>query len=99
MRRLTVPFSVALCIVFTSTSFVAAQSPTTRPAAQPAAARASDSRTQAVIDRAQHLYDVGEQAFADGDLERSRRSFDDAVDAVLLSGIDVRTNAPLNGFY
>jgi membrane-bound lytic murein transglycosylase D len=99
MRRLTVPFSVALCIAFTSTSFVAAQTPTTRPDAQPVASRTSDTRAQAVIDRAQHLYDVGEQAFADGDLERSRRSFDDAVDAVLLSGIDVRTNEPLNGFY
>ena len=98
MRRLTSSFSVALCFVFSSTSLVAAQT-VTRPDVKPVASRGGDARTQTVIDRAQHLYEVGEEAFAAGDLERSRRSFDDAVDAILLSGLDVRANEPLNGFY
>ena len=95
MRRLIGPASVALCIALVSTSIAGAQTPT----AQPAAPRTTDARTQAVIDRAQHLFDVGETAFAAGDFERSRRSFDDAVDAVLMSGIDVRANEALGTFY
>src|SRR5204863_1223858 len=59
----------------------------------------ADARTQAVVDRAEHLYEMGEQAFAQNDLERSRRAFDDAVDAVLTSGMDVRANPPLQAFY
>ncbi len=99
MRRLTASLSVALTVSL-STSIAVAQTPQTRVQAAPVAAvRVADARTQAVIDRAQHLYDMGEQAFAQSDLERSRRSFDDAVDAVLMSGIDLRTNDALQAFY
>jgi membrane-bound lytic murein transglycosylase D len=63
------------------------------------APRAKDARTQAVLDRAQHLYDMGEDAFGRGDMDRSRRSFDDAVDAILTSGLDVRADETLQGYY
>lgn len=102
MRRLTAPLSVALTLSV-SASVAVAQTPQTRTqpalAAPVAASQPADARTQAVIDRAQHLYDMGEQAFGQNDLERSRRSFDDAVDAVLTSGVDVRSNAALQVFY
>src|SRR4051812_16712344 len=98
MRQLTAPLSVALSLSLLSTIAVA-QTPQSRAQALPAAAQAADVRTQSVMDRAQHLYDVGEQAFAQNDLERSRRSFDDAVDAILTSGMDVRQNAALQTFY
>src|SRR5947208_416217 len=99
MRRLTASLSVALTLSLSS-SIALAQTPQALQQAAPVAApRVGDARTQAVIDRANHLYDMGEQAFAQNDLERSRRSFDDAVDAILTSGMDVRANAPLQAFY
>lgn len=99
MRQLTAPLSVALCVALSS-SIVVAQTPQ-RSDIQTVAttSRVVDARTQAIMDRAQHLYDVGEQAFAQNDLDRSRRSFDDAVDAILLSGMDIRSNEPLQNFY
>jgi membrane-bound lytic murein transglycosylase D len=99
MRRLTASLSVALTLAVSS-SLAVAQTPQTRPQPAPAVAgQPLDARTQAVVDRAQHLYDMGDQAFAQNDLERSRRSFDDAVDAILTSGMDLRSNQALQSFY
>jgi membrane-bound lytic murein transglycosylase D len=98
MRRLTASLSVAL-ILSLSSAIAVAQTPQARSQPIDTGSQPADARTQAVIDRAEHLYEMGEQAFAQNDLERSRREFDDAVDAVLTSGMDVRSNAPLKTFY
>lgn len=98
MRRLASPLSIALCLSLLPAVAVAQTSENGAHAA-PATARVADERTQQIIDRADHLYNMGEEAFARGDLERSRRSFDDAVDAVLTSGMDIRSNEPLQSFY
>jgi membrane-bound lytic murein transglycosylase D len=52
-----------------------------------------------VINRAEHLYRLGETAFEQGDFDRSRRAFDDAVDVVLTSGLEMRSNPALRAFY
>ena len=77
-----------------------AQTPSPRPA--PAATQTPvrfDGSTQAAVDRSTHLYDMGEQAFAQGDMDRARRAFDDSVDAILLSGVDIRDNSNLQAYY
>jgi membrane-bound lytic murein transglycosylase D len=99
MTRLAAPLTVALCLSLLPAPAVA-QSPQNSVKIVPtAASRAGDPQTQMVIDRAQHLYSMGEEAFAQGDLDRSRRSFDDAIDAILTSGLDVRSNDALHTFY
>lgn len=100
MNRLNASLSVALCLALSS-SVAIAQTPQARGAADSpsGASRAADSQTQAVIDRSQNLFEMGENAFRANDLDRARRSFDDAVDAILVSNIDIRRNEPLQAFY
>lgn len=106
MKRLALPLTVALCLSLFPT-LVGAQTPQTRTQpSQPQAARSQrssitsrDSRTQAVIDRSERLYEMGEAAFGENDLDQARRSFDDAVDAILTSGLDVRSNDDLQSYY
>jgi membrane-bound lytic murein transglycosylase D len=100
MNRLNAPLSVALCLALSS-SVVFAQTTPARGAADGAAAapRAADAQTRAVIDRAQNLFEMGEAAFRQNDLDRARRSFDDAVDAILASNVDIRKNEPLQAYY
>ncbi|HEV8487037.1 MAG TPA: hypothetical protein VGV87_26060, partial [Blastocatellia bacterium] len=54
---------------------------------------------QAIIDRADGSYRLGVEALSKGDAELSRRMFDQAVDAVLMSGINLRANAKLDRYY
>jgi membrane-bound lytic murein transglycosylase D len=55
--------------------------------------------SQALVDRAEYLFQSGEQAFSQGDLERARRLFDDSVDVILLSDADLREDPPLRAYY
>jgi len=100
MNRFTSSVSISLCLLFTSTS-VFGQTPRVAGAgdAPSDAVKSADPQTRAVIDRAQHLYEMGESAFRQNDFERSRRAFDDAVDAVLVSQIDIRSNAAMQAYY
>lgn len=99
MRRIHASLSVALCVALLP-AVVAAQTPSPRPATPAAqSARHFDSTSQAAVDRSSHLYEMGEQAFEQGDMDRSRRAFDDAVDAILTSGVDIRDNSDLQAYY
>jgi len=100
MNRLNAPLSVALFLALSS-SVVFAQTPQARGAAEAPAGprRAADAQTQSLIDRAQHLFEMGETAFRANDLDRARRSFDDAIDAILVSNVDIRKNEPLQAYY
>src|SRR5689334_8832136 len=53
----------------------------------------------AVVNRAEALYRQGEAEFGKGQLETARKLFDQAVDAVLQSGIDLRSNSRLDTYY
>lgn len=100
MNRLNVPLSVALCLALSSTTAFAQTPQASRSGDSPSgAARVADSQTQAVMDRAQYLYEMGENALKQSDLDRARRSFDDAVDAILVSNIDIRRNEALQTYY
>ena len=54
---------------------------------------------QSVIDRAEQHYKLGELSLKDRNYDAARGEFDKAVDAVLESGIDVRSNPRLQTYY
>lgn len=54
---------------------------------------------QSVIDRAERHYKLGELSLKDRNYDAARGEFDKAVDSVLESGIDVRSNPKLQTFY
>ncbi len=54
---------------------------------------------QRVIDRSTSYFQSAEVNFKDGNFEKARREYDRALDIVLESGIDVRTDARLQQYY
>ncbi|HJZ69948.1 MAG TPA: lytic transglycosylase domain-containing protein, partial [Blastocatellia bacterium] len=92
-------------------SSVSAQSPQQAPAAgtqspQQATAAGTQSRpqaaavtTQSVIDRAEESFHRGEEAVSKGLTDIARKMFDTALDTVLQSGIDLKTDAKLAAYY
>lgn len=59
----------------------------------------TSTSVQTVIDRAEENYLRGEEAFTKGLPDIARRMFDNALDTVLQSGIDLKTNAKLDAYY
>ena len=96
MRPLATLLSSALCVSLLS-SAAFAQSP--QQARGAAAAAPNDVRSQSVMDRADYLYRLGDEAFKKGDYDRARHSFDDSIDAILVANLDVRSDARLRAFY
>ena len=64
-----------------------------------ASTQSSPINSQTVIDRAETLYRQGAEAHRKGLLDEARKLFDQAVDAILLSGIDLRADAQLDTYY
>jgi membrane-bound lytic murein transglycosylase D len=60
---------------------------------------ASANNTQAIIDRAEESFLRGEEAYAKGLPDIARKMFDNALDTVLQSGIDIKTDAKLSAYY
>ncbi len=60
---------------------------------------ASSQTTQSVIDRAEESFRRGEEAAAKGLPDIARKMFDNALDTVLQSGIDLRADAKLSAYY
>src|SRR3712207_3389680 len=58
-----------------------------------------DPRVQSIIDRAEQHYKLGELNLRDGKRQPAREEFDKAVDSVLESGMDVRSNPRLQRYY
>jgi membrane-bound lytic murein transglycosylase D len=56
-------------------------------------------RVQAIIDSAESHYKLGELSLKDRNLDAARTEFDKSVDAVLESGMDVRSSPKLQNFY
>src|SRR3712207_1295344 len=65
----------------------------------PNAVEIEDPRVQKIIDRAEASYKTGLLNLKDNRVEQARDDFDKAVDAVLESGVDVRSNPRLNKYY
>ncbi|MCI0487716.1 MAG: transglycosylase SLT domain-containing protein [Blastocatellia bacterium] len=53
----------------------------------------------AIIERAEANYRKGEEAFAKSQLALSRRYFNKAIDEILLSGVDIKSNSRLEAYY
>jgi hypothetical protein len=64
-----------------------------------AGAAQSPQDIQFVIDKAERHFKQGELSLKDRNYEAARGEFDKAVDAVLESGIDVRSNPRLHNYY
>jgi membrane-bound lytic murein transglycosylase D len=60
---------------------------------------ASSLSTQSVIERAEESYLRGEEAFSKGLSDVARRMFDNALDTVLQSGLDLKTDTKLSAYY
>ena len=58
-----------------------------------------DPRVQKIIDRAEASFKTGLLNLKDNRVEQARDDFDKSVDAILESGIDVRSNPRLNKYY
>ena len=58
-----------------------------------------DPRVQSIIERAENHYKLGELNLKDGKRQPAREEFDKAVDSVLESGMDVRSNPKLQRYY
>lgn len=56
-------------------------------------------RVQAIIDQAENHYKLGELSLKDRNVDAARNEFDKSVDAVLESGVDVRSNPKLQNYY
>ncbi len=66
---------------------VVAPLPALAQTTQPAAA---SSEVQKIIEAAEALFQQGRQAFEKGELEAARQAFDQALDTVMMSGLDPR---------
>src|SRR5918993_1775351 len=62
-------------------------------------AERDDPRVQSIIERAENHYKLGELNLKDGKRQPAREEFDRAVDSVLESGMDVRSNPRLQRYY
>jgi membrane-bound lytic murein transglycosylase D len=58
-----------------------------------------DPRVQQIIARAEDQFRLGELNLKDGKREAARRKFDESVDTLLESGMDVRSNPRLQKYY
>ncbi|HWP45210.1 MAG TPA: lytic transglycosylase domain-containing protein, partial [Blastocatellia bacterium] len=61
--------------------------------------QASSPQIQAIIDRAEAYFRQGQEAFNRGEREVARKLFDRSLDAVLMSGVSLRSNSDLDSFY
>ena len=65
----------------------------------PSEIEANSGRVQAVIDKSENHFKLGELNLKDRNFDAARAEFDKAVDAVLESGMDVRATPRLQTFY
>lgn len=63
------------------------------------AERASSPQSQTVIEKAESYFRQGQEAFNKGDRDGARKLFDQALDAVLMSGINLRADSRLESYY
>ncbi|HET9530584.1 MAG TPA: transglycosylase SLT domain-containing protein, partial [Blastocatellia bacterium] len=64
-----------------------------------AAEQASSPQIQTIIDQAETLFRQGREAFNKGERDVARKLFDQALDAVLMSGVNLRGNTRLDSYY
>jgi len=65
------------------------------PAPAPPQPTAHEQRVRQLIKQVDQAYAQGQAAYRKGDLANAKTDFDRAVDLMLMSGIDIKTDAPL----
>lgn len=85
---------VVLCVLTTMLISAISQQPALgqSPQAQP-------NNIKEIMERAEASFNKGEAAFQKGQKDEARRWFDEAVDVIMLSGVNLRANPRLDAFY
>jgi membrane-bound lytic murein transglycosylase D len=91
--------AVCLGIAFSSSSFAQGRVPVSGAPGVSAEVQQRNSEIQKIMDRADERFQAGEEQFKKGDYQQARRAYDRAVDIILESGIDVRSDARLQQYY
>src|ERR1051326_1072274 len=95
--RLAGTASRSLVVIITFTLLAGAVTPIyAQSQTQPAA---SSDMTQSIIDRAEEAFRRGEEAQQKGLPDIARKFFDQSVDTILTSGVDLKSNAKLDNYY
>jgi membrane-bound lytic murein transglycosylase D len=61
--------------------------------------QAQTNNIKEIMERAEASFNKGEAAFQKGQKDEARRWFDEAVDVIMLSGVNLRANPRLDAFY
>ncbi|HWQ36857.1 MAG TPA: transglycosylase SLT domain-containing protein [Blastocatellia bacterium] len=91
--------AVCLGIAFSSSSFAQGRVPVSGAPGVSAEVQQRNSEIQKIMDRADERFQAGEEQFKKGDYQQARRAYDRAVDIILESGVDVRSDARLQQYY
>ena len=71
----------------------------TGTALMPSPSFAQTDTIKALIDNAEAKYKQGEESFNNGQKDIARQKFDESVDVIMLSGINLRANPKLDAYY
>jgi membrane-bound lytic murein transglycosylase D len=63
------------------------------------AQQSTPNNLNSLMERAEQSFKKGEEAITRGDKENARRWFDEAVDVIMLSGVNLRANPRLDAYY
>lgn len=85
--------------IILNTTFAFAQNPAPSARAIQTQIETSEARVNQVINQADKYFNQGKLNLADNKREQARDDFDKAVDAILNSGMDVRSNPRLRDYY
>jgi membrane-bound lytic murein transglycosylase D len=96
MKRLSYIVLVAPLLILAGSPAAGAQSPVSAPNQ---VVTTQDPETRRIVDDAEAHYQKGEQAYGLGEYARARREFDQALDTILLSTMNVRKNEELSIYY
>lgn len=100
MTRKAVPLFSSVLFALFFPAIIQAQGPTGSSAREiPTEVQKSDPRVDQIIERANDHFRRGKLNLEDNKREQARDEFDKAVDEILMSGMDVRSNQRLQTFY
>jgi len=92
-------FPSSIFAVQQNTQTSASRPPNTSQPVNAEPSKVQSSNSQSVMDRAEESFRRGEEAMAKGLPDIGRRMFDNALDIVLQSGIDLRSDSKLDSYY
>jgi membrane-bound lytic murein transglycosylase D len=92
----TGPSPVAASAKVTAPPIAATQQSTTTPVAAPQPATADQRRVQQLIAQVERAFSSGEAHYRQGQLPQAKADFDNAVDMMLASGLDIKADPMLN---